>query len=170
MIQVIITMLAFAVANRARGSKFFGLTESTEFGRIIATFIMALAMGFVYYVPNYMKMDVSIMFSWPLLVLWATFGWDAYWSAEIGNDPVHSEGWGVKEMAFRMCWAIPSMVVYCWLSNHWEGLVYAAGIPLMALPYYLYGKLTKRWVIELSEPTNGLLMGYLYSMAAGGHL
>jgi hypothetical protein len=88
--------LWFGLLNCARGRLLFGMTTSTVISRIVATAGMAMGVAAITLDP------FAALFSWLSLMLWCTPAWDAYWSAEIGNDPSHSRLWGLGMMTLRM--------------------------------------------------------------------
>src|SRR5262245_52176304 len=88
----LIVALLFAFLNRARGSRLYGLTDSTALARLVSTHFMGVIAGTLALQQdpgNPAHMAAVTLWTWGTLMLWCTPAWDAYWSAAIGNDPAH---------------------------------------------------------------------------------
>lgn len=152
-------VIAFAVLNRARGSRLFELTSSTGVSRIVATFLMAAATTSLVF-PD--RMLFVMPWVWVSLLVWCTPAWDAYWSAEIGDDPKHSRLWGLGMMTLRMALVMPCLTGLAVLSGHTDRALFANGALLLGLPYYLLGFIVPvGYVIFASELTVGAILGAL---------
>jgi hypothetical protein len=99
------------------------------------------------------------------LMLWATPGWDAYWSAQIGNDPDHSKALGCVMMFLRQLLILPAFgaVAYICHGNY----AYCGIAGLLWLPYLLFGIITKATCIQNAEFVNGALIGLALAMMIG---
>lgn len=149
----------FSILNRARGTKLFGLTNSTTIGRLVATFGMAMAVA-LSDVPNALY---TLPVAWLTLFLWTLPAWDAYWSAEIGNDPLHSKFWGLWHMALRMILAAPCILGLAYIEH--GSYYWALGTPLLALPYLVFGLFKTQYTVPCSEYTVGAMLGFLIMKA-----
>lgn len=156
-------VIIFSILNRARGSQIFGLTDSTTMGRVVSSFGMAMIAGFM----DIRHASYIYCWSWLTLFLWMLLGWDKYWSAEIGNDPVHSKGWGIANMLWRMALIIPYFVGLAYISGHSDRVWLAAGSLLFWAPYYIIGSFSKPHVIPWSEYIIGAMIGSLTLLIAG---
>lgn len=161
--------LLFGFLNCARGRKLFGTTSSTEVGRLVSTFLMSCAIAAL--LPYNWKLMIEVgAISWALLMLWATPAWDAYWSAEIGHDPIHSRLWGLGMMTLRMSLAMPLLGVLAFIVNEPTHNFYILGLLLMGTPYYITGwfKGFEKWAIATSEFADGAILGTLVFLTIGG--
>jgi hypothetical protein len=156
-----------SIANRARGSQVFGLVNSTVAGRLIATATIAVITSLVV-IPDATLMAKLFILTFAGLMLWATPAWDAYWSAEIGNDPNHSKLWGIMMMGWRQLLIVPTFVGQAFLLGHPERAVWAGTALLYWLPYFAYGAVAKPVAVELSEYTIGAMIGFTIMMIARG--
>lgn len=160
-ILVIISFIAaFAILNRARGTQLFNATSSTVIGRLVSTLGMSLlTAATASHEP--ILFATFLAWTWASLMLWCTPAWDAYWSAAIGHDPANSRLWGLTAMTLRMTLAVPSIVGLAYLSAQPFHSIYASGILLMGLPYYLAGYLNPKNPIGMAEPMVGAILGLL---------
>ena len=138
--------IAFALLNRARGSKLFDLTKSTQFARIASTHVMA---ALVLACTGSLACGV---WAWATLYLWALFGWGKYAGAAIGVGlnraerefppvdwvmerlPITDERlWGAVAMSLRMLLALPCTLGLAYLTDgaSWPSLF----VPLMGAVY-----------------------------------
>ncbi len=151
--------LWFGFLNCARGRKLFNTTTSTEVSRLIATLGMVLATGALL-MPNVNQMGVVTLWTWATLMLWCSSGWDALWSAAIGDDLNHSRLWGLGALTLRMTLAAPCLIGLAWLTGH--SYTPITGVLLLGLPYYISGYITPRkYVISAAESVTGMLLGGL---------
>lgn len=148
----------FAVLNRARGSRLFGLTDSTEIGRIVSMFLMALVTS-LYAALNTEVILYVVLFVFAGLLLWASPAWDSLWSAEIGNDPNHSKLWGLARMTIRQMLILPTLIGFAFLVQHTSNLPWTFLVLTYALPYLVFGAIDKETAIPRSEYTIGALIG-----------
>lgn len=151
-----LTVILFAILNRARGSHFWNLVPSTTASRLLATLGMAT-------VIVAQTGDARLFALWPLLFLWSLFGWDTFWAAIIGDDPNHSKLWGLSRMGLRMLLAAPAIAFAAYLTN--GHILWALATPLLDLPYLLFGAINKSSAIERAEPTDGALLCIIFSLA-----
>lgn len=180
LINLIAMMVWFSFWNCARGRKLFGLTTSTETGRIVSMTMMAF--GNVMLHP--LTPDNILIFaaSFAMLMLWCSPGWDAYWSVTIGQStpPVAAfapvdyimglppfkwlkgRWWGLAAMTLRMQLILPYFVLNMCLLDHFDRLLYLGSALALALPYFIFGCiLPVRYVIPAAEIGVGLLIGGL---------
>lgn len=154
--------LVFAIMNRARGSQFFSLTDSTTEGRLLSTFLMTASalVPFTGFGNPEHQIEV-VAAAWALLYVWTVPGWDAYWSAAIGNDPSHSKLWGIGMMTLRQGGLLlPYYAFLSGLTGDWHHMAYAASTLLCGAVYAFWGAVNKTSaVIEYAELTNGAIMG-----------
>lgn len=147
--------------NCARGRKLFNTTSSTFIGRLVATHFMGLG-AMVISLGTPFHMATIMLWTWGTLLLWCTPAWDAYWSAEIGDDPNHSRLWGLAAMSLRMTLAAPCLIGLAYLTGHMDRAGYAAGSLLLGLPYYISGFVSPRkYVISIPETVVGMILGVL---------
>lgn len=165
-IEVALFSTAFAILNRARGSKLFDFTDSTEIGRLVSTGVMSLMTALLFLPQNEIVITAQII-TWACLMLWCSFGWDKYWSATIGHDPHHSRLWGLGMLTLRMSIGAPAIIYPAVLSFHPENYWYALGVLTLGLPYYLWGYIYPRAPIPAAEYTVGALLGLFIWLAHG---
>lgn len=170
MISVIVSLF-FGILNCAAGRKFFGSTESTEVGRIIAVTLMGLIAGILAAIKGH---DSDVIAFWVALSLlfWRTGGWDADWSAAIGNDLGHpgfiGRLWGLGRLTSRMCAGMPCIVVLASLIGHPELAIYSMGMLLLGVPYFISGYIIPRkYVIAFPEMVVGGVIGKLVCTVLG---
>jgi len=158
----IITGLLVAAAcmlfNRARGSRLYEETDSTEAGRLVSMGLMALCVGALE-LPDWHVAFELFCWTYISLMLWCTPAWDKYWSEEIGNDPDHSRLYGLACMTARQALFVPVVVGDALILGHLDRAVYAGVFVLMGLPYYVYGFINKAHAVEFSEFTDGAIIG-----------
>jgi len=155
--------LWFGLLNCARGRLLFGMTTSTEESRVISTFFMAMASAAL--AVSVRPGDALFVgevsaWAWLMLLLWCTPAWDAYWSAEIGNDPSHSRLWGLGMMTLRMLLAAPCIIGLALLEH--TTAWFSLGVLTLGIPYYVSGFITPRaYVISAAETAVGMILGLL---------
>lgn len=157
----------FAILNRARGSQLFGYTDSTVIGRLVAALGMAISVYILSLFDGISNIHAVIVFFWTIgaLMFWMVPRWDAYWSAEIGNDPKHSRLWGLATMTLRMLLAAPCIIGLAYLSEHIDKAWLALATAFLAVPYLIFGYLTPGAnVIRNSELAAGAILGALVFM------
>ena len=177
MIDIIFTA-AFAVLNRARGSKLFEKTTSTQVARIVSAMGMA---GLTLYFSQYPKLTGFIAFIG--FFLWALPGWGKYAGMTTGRDSRHETEikWidrvldqlpikGIQElggigMALRMVYAAPVLfaISFVEVGAYWSCLL----TPLMGAVYYVTGKLWKDKGWHYGEYVSGGILGYLTVLSLG---
>lgn len=156
--EILLYMLSFGVLNRARGSQFFSLFSSTTEGRLLSSFLMA-ALTVLRYTPvDGDAALMAILIDFGLIYFWSIWGWDAYWSAAIGQDPNHTRLWGVLMMTARQALILPFYAFVSW-QNGWAHPFFAASFLLMGVTYYIFSKLTRMAAIQNAELANGAIMG-----------
>lgn len=149
----------FAIFNRARGSQLFGLTSSTTAGRLVSTLGMALATSCPMAADTWHDKAEILGGCWLLLFFWSVWRWDAYWSAAIGSDPLHSRFWGVMAMTVRQSLILP---FYAFVAgfNATPHPFYALSFLLMGVTYTLSSVITPgKNTIRNVELINGAIMG-----------
>lgn len=160
--------LTIALLNCARGRKLFDETKSTFITRLVSTFGMALATGFLTF-HDYRLFDFTVLWTWASLMLWCSFAWMALLSATIGSDPNHSRLWGLGHLAMRMSLAAPCIIGLAFLTGHLENAWMAIFTPLLAVPYYAWGRIFSKWTtynrftIAFSELCVGYGLGFIIS-------
>jgi hypothetical protein len=148
-----------SVLNRARGNRFWGNIPSTVESRFLFAIIIAAATtamtGNIWVLPTLLAG----------LMLWCTPGWDTEWSAQIGNDPLHSKALGCVMMFLRQLLILPAFgaVAYICHGNY----AYCGIAGLLWLPYLLFGIITKAKCIQNAEFANGALIGLALAMMIG---
>jgi hypothetical protein len=191
MLLTVCLILIFSILNRARGSQFFGLLDSTTEGRLIATFLMAVAAA-IASLGDYFDMAEIILWTWAGLILWCVFGWDEYWGAAIGSTfnpnkatfapvdwlmklqpwfaPVYQATagdvrrrlWGAMAMGLRQSLAIPCLVGLGYLTGHAEHGWYAAGTLLFGFIYLAAGYAAGLvYAVPVAEYGVGAAFGFL---------
>lgn len=173
--------LWFGFWNCARGRKLFGLTDSTEIGRMVAMMMMALAVSVI---SMLLPEAMAVLFVWSFLtlLLWCSPGWDAYWSVTIGQSapPVKAFApvdylmalppfnklkgrlWGLVAFTLRMQLILPYYAGCMWYLGHDDRLIYLPLTLTLALPYYILGLLIPvRYVIPAAEIGTGIIIGAL---------
>lgn len=162
---------AFAILNRARGTRLFNKTSSTEIGRLVSMAGMTFLTLFLLPQKDFTLVTVSAGGLLALFLCWCSFAWDAYWSAAIGNDPLHSRLWGLRAMTYRMALAAPVIILVALLAEKPVNAVFGAGFLLMGLPYYIAGY-ARKWFpsvvvnpIAPAEFSVGAILGALIWMA-----
>lgn len=170
--------LLYAILDRARGSKLFGLTHSTTEARLVSAFGMSLLSA--------MAFPSLPVFLWSLasLYFWQVFGWGKYFAAVHGhidpgggsvkpvdwlmrrlNLPTDTEEdrkrWGTVAMGLRQAFIAPYFIGLAVLSGHYDRALLAAFTPFMGIPYYLGGKISQQHAVEIAELINGALIGVL---------
>jgi hypothetical protein len=151
--------LAFALLNRARGSRLFDLVDSTTEGRMAAMFFMAL-LTVIHYMPIAPHaVYMAFLADFVLLYFWCMWRWDAYWSAAIGSDITHSRLWGVLAMTARQGLILPFYAFVSWQSG-WVAPWWGLSFLLMGVTYTISSKLSPGVsVIRNAEFANGAIMG-----------
>lgn len=143
-----VTVCLFGLLNYGRGRKFFHLAENTQWGRIFASFCMAILAAM------HLQQLVPFFLLWPCLFLWMVPGWDftifhsvvkkpyiefkpADWLAgklyksEKPATWIRQQLWGGALMAVRQALILPALFVYCWfLESAWALLWGLMFIPM----------------------------------------
>ncbi len=168
----------FALLNRARGSKLFGLTTSTTVARIVSTIGMACA---TYW--EHRTLGV-LLWSFASLFFWQVFGWGKYFAAIHGNidpnggglrwvdrvmgwldPPLHTleqrKRWGTVAMGLRMTLLAPFIIGLAFLTGEPNRAWLAAFTPFLGIPYYLGGKLSQKYSVLIAELIVGALIGLM---------
>ncbi len=152
-------MAAFALLNRARGTRIFNLTSSTVAGRMVAMMGMAI-LTVIRHTPEPEDVALALVIYFLLLMLWASPAWDEYWAAEIGTPP-HSKKWGVAMMTLRMSLILP-FYAFIALQDGWDNGWMSMSWVLLSLTYLVSGfmyKHTNNTVIAAPELVNGAIIG-----------
>ena len=177
MIDIIFTA-AFAVLNRARGSKLFEKTTSTQVARIVSAMGMA---GLTLYFSQYPKLTGLIAFVG--FFLWSLSGWGKYAGMTTGRDSRHESeikwiDWALDKlptdnvrllggagMALRCTYAAPVLfaISFIEVGAYWACLL----TPLMGAVYYVTGLIwnDKGW--HYGEYVSGAILGYLTVLSLG---
>lgn len=154
-----------ALMNRARGSQFFSLTDSTTEARIISMMGIAIAMSFLK-LENPLLTAGIVVWTLAALMLWCTPAWDKYWGAAIGtNTPadqaktscvpvdwvmsviwpetpisgVSMRLWGWLAMSLRQSLAAVWVIGLACLAGHPENCWLAIFTPLLGTFYFIFG-------------------------------
>ena len=170
------TPALFALLNRARGSKLFGLTTSTTVARIVSTFGMALLTYWAY--P---KLSV-LLWSFASLFFWQVFGWGKYFAAIHGNiDPKgggmkwvdwvmdrldlpiftveERKRWGTVAMGLRQTLLAPFIIGTAALTGNASMAWLAVITPFLGIPYYIGGKISQQFSVLIAELIIGAVIG-----------
>lgn len=169
----------FAFANRARGTRFYGLAGTTV-GRVLSTFLMATATGVTAWFEGQGTAQSAIiaLWAWASLYFWCIFAWDQYWSAAIGNptdivapackpvDWVMSKLptmplrlWGTIAMGLRQAYLIPFLAELAVLCDHPWNAAYSLVTLLFGAIYLAAGYAKKIPPIALAEYSLGACLG-----------
>lgn len=170
---LLIFILCFSVLNRARGSKFFDLTTSTTFSRIVSTNGMGVLVGVLS--GNVWAGVVA----WLGLFLAFLPGWGKYVGAIVNNAVPNEDEfapvdmvmrylpimppalWGAAAMALRMSLFIPAVGIALYFA-HGNTLI-AALCPLMGLAYYPFKGMGGRgWAY--GEYASGAVLGAIIGL------
>lgn len=170
------TPVLFALLNRARGSKLFGLTTSTTVARIVSTVGMALLTY-----QSHPTLGV-LLWSFASLFFWQVFGWGKYFAAIHGNiDPKgggmrwvdwlmdrldlptftveERKRWGTVAMGLRQTLLAPFVLGLAYLTDD-PGMAWLAVFtPFLGIPYYLAGKISQKYAGLIAELIIGALIG-----------
>lgn len=184
-LQLLIILL-FACLNRARGTQLFGLTTSTEAGRLVSMYGMAMLVAFLAFLSSETDTHALMTFivSFAGLLLWCTFGWDNYWSAAIGNptditkptfapvDWIMSKLpamplrlWGAIAMGLRQSLATPTIAAIACIAGHPEHAIYGLATLFFGFIYMATGYGPNRYAIPIAEPFVGATLGFLFTQA-----
>jgi hypothetical protein len=159
------TLPAFALLNRARGTKLYGLTNSTVVGRLVATLGMGVLASLCVMPDSEMMLEVGV-WTWLSLFLWAIPAWDNYWGAAIGSvfnpdepafapvdwllrvmpwfstvyaataSDLRRRLWGATAMGLRQMLATPGLAHLAFIAGHPDRAWYAI-CPLAFGLFYL---------------------------------
>ena len=172
----LIIPIIFAILNRARGSKLFDHTKSTQVSRIVSTCGMAL-------VVLAMTLNLSaFLWAWASLFFWSLPGWGKYAGAAIGAGlkdetefpPVdwamrqitirNPRIWGGVAMGLRMLLAAPCLIGLAYLcdGNYWPALL----TPLMGLIYTPCGYIFGMHGWKAGEYISGFVLGFYVVLSA----
>ncbi len=175
-----LTIAAFAILNRMRGSRIYDLTSSTTVGRLAACLGMAMCTA----VLNSTMHQVPV-FLWSLasLMLADIFAWDNYWSAAVGNPtdimkpafaPVDwvmaklpampLRLWGTVAMGLRMSLFGAYVAGLAVITDHPANAFYGLFTLLFGVPYLVSGYLWKQNPVASSEYLVGGLLGTLTAL------
>lgn len=172
------TPVLFALLNRARGSKLFGLTASTTVARIVSTLGMALLTYWAH--P---KLSV-LLWSFASLFFWQVFGWGKYFAAIHGqidpnggrmqwvdwamerigmptNTVEQRKKWGTVAMGLRQTLLIPFIVGLAYLTDDPAKLWLVPVTPLLGLAYYMGGKISQQYSVFIAELIVGAVIGII---------
>ena len=143
--------LAFAALNRARGSKLFDLTTSTQVARAASTFAMAV-LAMLAADPQTADLKAVLLWTWATLYLAMLPGWGEYVGFAIGVREGEPEKefapvdwlmrrlpirnlrlWGGVAMGLRMALLAPCVIGLAYLTggSYW----WALATPLTGLVY-----------------------------------
>lgn len=170
------TPVFFALLNRARGSKLFGLTASTTVARIVSTVGMALLTY-----QSHPTLGV-LLWSFASLFFWQVFGWGKYFAAIHGNIDPNGGGmrwvdwlmdrldlptftveerkrWGTVAMGLRQTLLAPFVIGLAYLTADPGMALLAAFTPFLGIPYYLAGKISQKYSGLIAELILGALIG-----------
>lgn len=167
----------FAFLNRARGSKLFEKTTSTQVARIVSAMGMGLL---VMYFSVYPKTTGLIAFVG--FFLWSLPAWGKYAGMAIGRDSSHEKetAWidnildrftlpfqleGAIGLSLRMLYAAPVLfaISFVEVGNYWACLL----TPFMGAVYYLTGLIWKDKGWHYGEYAAGGILGYLTFLSLG---
>lgn len=170
--------LAFAILNRARGSKLYGLTTATQVSRIVSTHGMATL------VLAITASHICTFYTWATLFLWALPGWGKYAGAAIGEGLNRAEKefapvdwlmerlpitsvrlWGAVAMGLRMLLVLPCTLGLAYLTDgsYWPSLL----VPFMGLVYLPCGWLFGASGWAAGEYAAGAVLGVIISASVG---
>lgn len=175
-----LVVIVFALLNRARGSRLYGLTDSTLAGRLIATGLMAAVTAWASGGPS----APVLAWTWASLMLWCSFGWGRYFVAATGgpiaderesrwvdwvmdrlrlptDTPLRRRIWGSVAMGLRQSFLTPSLVGLAILSGHPDRAGFALLTPLLGLCYLPAGFARPRDPIPVAELALGAALGLL---------
>lgn len=174
--------LAFAALNRARGSKLFNLTTSTQAARAVSTFAMAV-LTMLAADPQTADLKAVLLWVWVSLYFAMLPGWGEYVGFAIGvregvpekefapvdwlmrRLPIkHMRLWGGVAMGLRMALLTPCVIGLAYLTGgSWW---WALATPLTGLVYVPCGLLfgAKGW--GYGEYCAGGVIGVLLYCAA----
>ena len=175
--SILIFVFAFALLNRARGSKLFELTSSTQVARVSVAMAQAML---VMYFSDYPKLTYTIALVG--FFLWSLPAWGKYAGMAIGRDSSHEKetAWidkildrfelpfqleGAIGLALRMTYAAPVLfaISFVELGAYWACLL----TPLMGLCYYVTGLLFKDKGWHYGEYVAGGILGALTFYSLG---
>ncbi len=132
-------------------------------------FGIALATAFIPLNGNWLRFDITVLWTWASLMLWCVPAWDFLWSSTIGHDLIHSRLWGLCHLGLRMALLAPAIIGLALITGHPINALYALLTLLLAVPYWVYGYLLPanngRNVIPASEYTAGAMIGALILLA-----
>lgn len=187
MITIIVLTVIFALANRARGSKLFEKSLSTQLSRIVATGAMAIATGFL---SSFVNPDIpfwGFFVFWLLLFGWSVPGTGRYFVSITGDK----EAWKQKEiktidwvleklpikeddplslkikatigMCLRQALILPAIVFLSFYLDSYQ-VVASLLLPVfMGLSFFVSGYISKTRPVEIAEYLCGAMMGLLVS-------
>ncbi len=162
MAEMIIFCLFCGICNRARGSKLFGLTSSTEISRILSMLGIAIGTAILTFNKNWSHFDVVLFWAFICLMLWCTPAWDSLWGQTITGSASNRLR-GLAKLALRMSLAAPCMIGLAYLTGHIEHVAYSVATSLLAVPYYIFGYLLPqyngRYAVPAAELTAGAILG-----------
>lgn len=155
----IIFILMFCFLNRMRGSQIYGLVNSTTEGRMVSMFFMTVLTVLRYMPVDHTAVYMAFLIDFVLLYFWCMWRWDAYWSAAIGSDVMHSRLWGVGMMTLRQSLILPFYAFISWQTG-WVAPCWSLSFLLMGVVYTISSKLTPGVnTIRNAEFANGAIMG-----------
>ncbi len=158
MIKLILFVIFCGFCNIARGERLFLSYGSTVVARIVAMSGIGAASAIL--TGNILLYPVVTS----LLILWCTFGWDSYWSAEIGNDPQHSKFWGFWRMSLRGITGMEPLFIALWFMGYQAAIAIGSFSILQGVPYLIFGiPKNKAYSIPLAEFTWGMCIGGMLS-------
>jgi hypothetical protein len=169
MVYLITMSFIFAILNRARGSKLFDKTKSTQVARLVSTALMAgLIAGGVF----------QFAALWLALYFWSLFGWGKYaGAATTGFMPnekefapvdwvmkrlpfaLNTRMWGAVAMGLRMTLAIPAVLI---AGGSWLVL----STPLIGMVYWPCGLMFPKQGWKAGEYAGGAILGAILWLAA----
>lgn len=157
--------ILYAMANRLRGTKLGGATESTTISRIVCCLAMA-------------SVAQSILGALVLFIgFWLAFlpGWGRYLGAIVNNVIANEKEvwvidyimdrfilsptiWGTIAMCLRFLMFAPALAIYTWVVN--GSYLPLLGVPLMGIVCYIFRKRAgKGWA--LCEYAYGAVLGII---------
>lgn len=181
MLNAILFSACFGVLNRARGSKLFEQTDSTQIGRIVAAFGMAyLAM----LASRLVGARANALLLWVFVSVYLGMlpGWGKYAGAAIGAqiDPEEREFlpvdwimkrlpleqgriWGGMAMCLRLMLLMPCVIGVAFITG--GNPLWALLTPLLGWCYWITGLVFDEGAWGKGEILSGALLGLLIFLA-----
>lgn len=183
----------FAILNRARGSKFFSLTNSTEIGRLASMLLMGISLA-LFEGTDPWQMSRLVAWTFGALMFWCSPAWDAYWGMAIGTTTALRAGfapvdwimeivwpktptpgtiaarvWGAVAIGLRQslaaCWIVGLALLFPSAPQH---AYFGFFTLLFGLPYLISGYVFGTYAVMAAEMMVGAGLGGLAILTLGG--